>query len=43
VIEYLYRPEIAGRFMALPVAASQMYDPDWIQRGAEAVLEVKGK
>jgi alpha-2-macroglobulin len=43
VIEYLYRPELEGRFTALPTSAAQMYDPDWIERGAEATLPVRGK
>jgi len=43
VIEFLVRPEIAGRFDALPVSASGMYDPEWLTRGIEARLDVKGK
>jgi hypothetical protein len=43
VLEYLVRPEMAGRFTALPTAASGMYEPDLLARGAEARIEVAAK
>jgi alpha-2-macroglobulin len=40
VIEYLARPELAGRLTALPATATGMYDPDLVARGGEQVLVV---
>ncbi len=40
VIEYLVRPEIAGRFTALPSTAFGMYDATLATRGGEAKLRV---
>jgi alpha-2-macroglobulin len=40
VIEYLVRPELAGRLVALPTTASGMYEPELEVRGPEQVLEV---
>ncbi|MCE9626582.1 MAG: hypothetical protein K8R56_01550, partial [Candidatus Eisenbacteria bacterium] len=40
VIEYLVRPEIAGRFSALPTSAFGMYDPTLGTRGGETKLRV---
>ena len=40
VIEYLVRPELAGRLVALPAAAAGMYDPDLVARSGEQVLVV---
>jgi uncharacterized protein YfaS (alpha-2-macroglobulin family) len=34
---------MAGRFTALPTAASGMYEPDLLARGAEARIEVAAK
>ena len=42
-IEYLIRPEIGGRFTALPATASGMYDPDLFTRSGEAQLSVEGR
>jgi uncharacterized protein YfaS (alpha-2-macroglobulin family) len=42
-LEYLLRPEIPGRFTALPATASGMYDPDLIARSADAVIAVEEK
>lgn len=40
VIEYLVRPEIAGRFTALPTSAFGMYDAALATRGGETRLRV---
>ncbi len=40
-IEYLIRPEIGGRFTALPATARGMYDPDLVSRSGEAKLVVQ--
>ena len=40
VIEYLIRPELVGRFTALPTSAFGMYDRTLMTRGAEQVLRV---
>jgi len=42
-IEYVIRPEIGGRFAALPATASGMYDPDLLARTGDATLSVEGK
>ena len=42
-IEYLIRPEIGGRFTALPATASGMYDPDLLTRTGETQLTVEGR
>ncbi len=42
-VEYLIRPEIGGRFIALPATASGMYDPDLLTRSGEEQLTVKGR
>jgi uncharacterized protein YfaS (alpha-2-macroglobulin family) len=41
VVEYLVRPELAGRFLALPVSAFGMYDPSLATRGGEQTLTVE--
>ena len=43
VIEYLYRPEMAGSFTALPANASSMYIPDLEARSKEERLTVGEK
>jgi uncharacterized protein YfaS (alpha-2-macroglobulin family) len=43
VIEYLVRPELAGRLVALPASAGAMYDPDLVARTGETVLQVTGR
>ncbi len=43
VIEYLYRPEMAGSFTALPTNASSMYIPDLETRSKEERLTVGEK
>lgn len=43
VVEYLVRPEIAGRFVALPVSAFGMYDPTLGSRSGEQSIVVEGK
>lgn len=43
VIEYLVRPELAGRLTALPASATGMYDPDLRVRSGEERFEVTGK
>jgi len=43
VIEYLVRPELAGRLVALPASAGAMYDPDLVARSGEVVLKVTGR
>jgi len=43
VIEYLVRPELVGRLVALPASAGAMYDPDLVARTGETVVQVKGK
>jgi hypothetical protein len=43
VIEYLVRPEMAGRLVALPASAGAMYDPDLVARSGEGVVKVTEK
>jgi hypothetical protein len=43
VIEYLYRPEMAGAFTALPTNASSMYMPDLEVRSKEVRITVREK
>jgi uncharacterized protein YfaS (alpha-2-macroglobulin family) len=43
VIEYLVRPELAGRLVALPARAGAMYDPDLLVRTGETVVRVMGR
>ena len=40
VIEYLMRPEMAGRFTALPATVEAMYDPSLGTRSGEAIVNV---
>jgi uncharacterized protein YfaS (alpha-2-macroglobulin family) len=41
VIEYLARPEIGGRFTALPATAAGMYEPERIARSGDAIVNVE--
>lgn len=43
VIEYLVRPEIGGRFTALPASAAGMYEPERIARSGDATVNVEVK
>jgi hypothetical protein len=43
VIEYLVRPELEGRLVALPARAGTMYDPDLVARSGETVVRVGAK
>ncbi len=43
VIEYLYRPEVAGSFTALPANASSMYLPELAARSSEGRMIVAEK
>jgi hypothetical protein len=43
VIEYLVRPEMAGRLIGLPANGGAMYDPDLAARSGEIVVKVSGR
>ncbi len=43
MIEYLYRPEVAGSFTALPANASSMYLPELAARSSEGRMIVAEK